>query len=555
MRFNIFFVLTLASAFSALAADPPRVMRQALASVNPENLLRNIRVLASDDFEGRAPGSSGEERTVTYLTEQFRAIGLQPGNPDGTYIQRVPLLGSTAQNPSISFEVRGQRTELAFPDQGVIWSKRQVPEVKVEDSEVVFVGYGVVAPEYKWDDFKDVDVRGKTILVLINDPQVPDSRDPEHLDPSMFKGRAMTYYGRWSYKFELAAKKGAAAAIIVHETGPAGYPWSVVVDSNSRENFDIKNPDQNLNRAAIEGWITLEQARKLCARAGFDFDTFKTNATSKEFRPVTLGIKANFALKNQMREVNSQNVVARLDGSSSKLKDDFVIYTAHWDHLGRDPKLTGDQIFHGALDNASGVAGLLELARAYRKLGSPPKRSILFLSVTAEEKGLLGSRYYAQHPIYVLDQTFADLNMDGLNPWGRTADVEIIGAGNSTMEDLLARAAAEQGRVVHPESRSERGYFYRSDQFEFAKVGVPVLYIKTGTNYIGKPTGFGLQKLDDYTAHDYHKVSDTIKPDWDLSGAVEDLRLLFQVGWTVANGDKRPTWKPGSEFGNPGHKP
>jgi Zn-dependent M28 family amino/carboxypeptidase len=530
------------------ASEAPRALRSAMGSFNSEQLLKDITVLSSTEFEGRAPGTVGEEKTVRYLTEQFRNLGLAPGNPDGSYVQKVPLVGSRAIDPEIAFKVGNQTNVLKFPEQGVIWTKRQVPEVSVRDSELVFVGYGVVAPEYKWDDFKDEDLRGKTLLFLINDPQVPDPRAPESLDERMFRGKAMTYYGRWTYKFEIAAKRGAAAAIIVHETGPAGYPWSVVVDSNSRENFDLKSPDGNAQRCAVEGWVGEEQARKLCAQAGFDFSTLKTNATNKEFRPIPLGVRANLVLKNSMREVDSQNVVARLEGSNSQLKQELVIYTAHWDHLGRDTNLAGDQVFHGALDNASGVAGLLQLARAYRNLPVPPKRSVLFLSVTAEEKGLLGSRYYAQHPLFPIKDTIANINMDGLNPWGKTADIEIIGAGNSTLEDTLAGIAKGQSRIVDPESRPERGYFYRSDQLEFAKVGVPVLYTKTGTNYLGKTPGFGLQKLDEYTSHDYHKVSDQIKPDWDFSGAVEDLQLLFQVGWTVANGQQKPAWKPASEF-------
>jgi Zn-dependent M28 family amino/carboxypeptidase len=358
----------------------------------------------------------------------------------------------------------------------------------------------------------------------------------------------MTYYGRWTYKFETAAAKGAAAAIIVHETGPAGYPWAVVVDSNSRENFDLVTTDRNQNRADIEGWITFDAARKIFARAGFDFETLKKLAASKEFKPVSLRTKASFALKNEIRRVQSYNVVARLEGGSRKLRTEQIIYSAHWDHLGRDLKQVGDQVYHGAVDNASGVAGLLELARAYSRLPSPPKRSILFLSSTAEEKGLLGSKYYAQQPLYPLERTLANFNMDGLNPWGRTRDLQIIGQGNSTLEDTLTAAAMAQNRVVNPESQPERGYFYRSDHFEFAKVGVPALYFKAGTNYVGKPAEFGLQKLEEYTKNDYHKVTDDVKPGWDFSGAVEDLKLLFQVGWIIAESDEWPKWKQESEF-------
>jgi len=528
--------------------EAPRAIRQALDVINADELLRNIRVLASDPFEGRAPASAGEDKTIAWLTTQFQKLGLQPGNPNGSWVQEVPLAGITTENRKVEFAAANDRLEPKLPEGCVIWAKRLVPEVSVKDSEVLFAGYGVVAPEYKWDDFKGVDVRGKTILVLINDPQLPDPSDEHRLDPAMFKGRAMTYYGRWTYKFEEAARKGAAAVLIVHEQALAGYPWGVVVDSNFRENFDLQAPDKNLGRSAIEGWVTRDWAMKLCAAAGFDFDTLKQHALDKEFKPEPLGLKASFSLNNKIRLVTSRNFVARLEGSSKKLRDEQVIYSAHWDHLGRDASLAGDPVYHGALDNASGVAGLIELARAFRKLPGPPKRSILFLSVTAEEKGLLGSRYYAEHPLYPLANTVADLNMDGLNPWGRTADLQVIGTGNSSLEDLLAQAAATQGRIVEPEDTPERGHFFRSDHFEFVKVGVPALYFKAGTNYLGKPVDYGVKKVEEFVRHDYHKPSDNVQADWDLSGAVDDLRLLFQVGWSVAQANSRPAWKPESEF-------
>jgi len=527
---------------------PPSI-KAASRVISPEGLLKSIQVLASDEFEGRAPGTPGEEKTVGWLAEQFRSLGLKPGNPDGSWTQDVPMVGITAQEPTIRFKHGADIADLRFADQGVIWSKRQVPEVSLPDSEVIYVGCGVVAPEYKWDDFKGVDVKGKTILVLINDPQVPSPRDPDELDPTKFKGRAMTYYGRWTYKFEEAARKGAAGVILIHEQAMAGYPWSVVVDSNSRENFDLQSPDKNMGRAAVEGWINVEQARKIFAMAGFDYESLKKTAANKEFKPVSLGLKADFSLKNQLRSVTSKNVVGMLEGSHRKLKRSVVVYSAHWDHLGTETKSSGTKaIYRGALDNASGVAGLIELAKAFRVSPHPPKRSILFLAPTAEEKGLLGARYYAQHPLYPIQETVADLNMDGLNPWGRTVEVEVIGAGNSTLEEQLRLAAATQKRRLAPESHAERGTFYRSDHFEFAKVGVPVLYFKAGTNYVGKPTEFGVEKIEDYVSHDYHKPSDSVRADWDLSGAVEDLCLLFQIGWNVSETENAPTWYPDSEF-------
>jgi Zn-dependent M28 family amino/carboxypeptidase len=420
--------------------------------------------------------------------------------------------------------------------------------VKVENSDVVFVGYGVVAPEYGWDDYKGLDVAGKTIVMLVNDPAVPDPADPSKLDPKFFKGRAMTYYGRWTYKYEIASEKGAAAAILVHETGPAGYPYSVVVGSWGRENFDIPSPGSEKGRVAVEAWITLDKAKALFKASGQDFDALKAAARRPDFRPVALDAKARFAVTNTRRSVNSRNVVARVEGSDPKLKDEVVVYTAHWDHLGKDTSLPGDQIFNGAADNGSGTAGVLEAARAFSKLSPAPKRSILFLSVTAEEKGLLGAKYYATHPLYPLEKTLADINMDVMNVWGRTRDVTSVGLGLTTLDDLLAEAAKGQGRVVNPDPEPEKGFYYRSDHFEFAKEGVPALDPKGGIDYRDKPPGYGRKKRDEYTQNDYHKVTDQVKPDWDLSGAVEDLQLLVEVGYRVAQGAGYPEWKPGAEF-------
>jgi Zn-dependent M28 family amino/carboxypeptidase len=525
-----------------------RQIKPALDSFTSGALLEHIRVLASDEFEGRAPGSKGEELTVNYLTDQFRKIGLKPGNPDGTYVQKVPLVGFTGQ-PSARFIVAGKGLELKFPDDYVASSPRFVPEVSVKNSDVVFVGYGVVAPEYDWDDYKGVDVKGKTIVMLVNDPPVADPQDPSRLDEKMFRGKAMTYYGRWTYKYEIASKKGAAAAVIIHETVPAGYPYEVVKSSWSGENFDIQKADKNMGLVAVQSWINLDTAKKLFGTSGLDFDELKKTAIRKDFKPVPLRAKASFRIKNTLREVDSRNVLGKLDGSDPKLKDEFVIYTAHWDHLGKDEKLQGDQVFNGAIDNASGVASLLEIAKAYTQLKTPPKRSILFLSVTAEEKGLLGAKYYAENPLYPLVKTVAEINMDSMNLWGRTSDVIVVGLGNSTLDDVVKQVATSQNRVVTPDAEPEKGYFYRSDHFEFAKKGVPALHPEMGgIDFVGRAAGYGLQKRDEYTAKDYHKVSDEIKPDWDLGGVIEDVQLLFQVGFRVANGERLPEWKPGTEF-------
>ncbi len=531
----------------ANTAGIPTELKPALDAIKADDIREHTKVLSSDEYEGRGPGTKGEELSVKYLTEQFQKLGLKPGNPDGTYVQRVPLSGFTAQ-PTASFTAGAKTIKLDFPKDYVAVSRRFVPESKVENSDIVFVGYGVVAPEYGWDDYKGVDVRGKTIVMLINDPAVPSASDPSKLDERVFKGQAMTYYGRWTYKYEIASEKGAAAAIIIHETGPAGYPYEVVSGSWSRENFDIQKPDKNMNRVAVESWITTDRAKELFTASGQDFDALKKAAVTKDFKPVALNAKANIDVKNTLREINSANVVAKVEGSDPLLKNEYVIYSAHWDHLGRDPKLQGDQIFNGALDNASGSAALLEIADAFTKLATPPKRSILFLAVTAEEKGLLGAKYYANNPLYPLNKTLANINMDGVNQWGRTKDITMVGDDNSTLIDLLRETASAQGRTVNPDPEPEKGFYYRSDHFEFAKVGVPALYTDSGIDYIGKDANYSKQKRDEYTEKDYHKVSDEIKPDWDLAGAVDDAQLLTTIGYRVAQSEKYQEWKPGTEF-------
>ena len=360
----------------------------------------------------------------------------------------------------------------------------------------------------------------------------------------MFRGRAMTYYGRWTSKYEIAAEKGAAAAIVVHETGPAGYPFQVLSSGFELEAFDIRSPDDNMGRVAVQAWMPEPAIRSFLDLMGFSFDELKEQALSQDFCPVELAATASFAIRQRIREVESRNVIARLEGGERP--DEYVVYTAHWDHLGRDSSRTGDQIYNGAVDNASGTAMMLEIAEAFTELPSPPDRSILFLAVTAEEQGLLGAKYYAESPLYPLERTLANVNIDGVNQWGRTEDITVVGLGNSTLDDVLAEAADTQGRRIGPDAEPEKGFFYRSDQFEFAKQGVPALYTDPGTAYIGKKPGYGRMKRDEYTNRDYHAVSDEIKADWDLSGAVEDAQLLFQVGYRVAQRAAYPEWKPGT---------
>ena len=519
-----------------------------MPSFDAGRMLADIKSLSSDEFEGRAPGSKGEELTVKFLEDQFKKIGLQPGNTDGTFVQSLPLVGITASNTRpLTVSGNGKKATFKWRDDLVAWTKRVTDTSSLDNSELVFAGYGVTAPEFKWDDFKDVDVKGKTIVVLVNDPQIPSASDPSQLDPSMFNGKAMTYYGRWTYKFEEGARRGAAGILIVHETGPAGYPFSVV-QGNLNERFDLITPDKNMGRASIEGWITLDAAKKILSMAGQDFDTLKKQALTREFRPVPLGLSASVAISNKLRTIQSKNVLAKLEGSDPQLKDQWVVYSAHWDHLGIGAPVNGDKIYNGALDNASGVAQVLEIARAFTAVEPRPKRSMLFLMVGAEEQGLLGSQHYAEQPVYPLAKTLAAINIDGVNQWGRTSDVVVIGLGNSTLDDVLDSVVTASGRTIVPDPESEKGFFYRSDHFEFAKEGVPALYADAGVNYIGKPGGWGLQKREEYTANDYHKPSDDVKPDWDLSGAVEDGQMLFEVGYRIAQSSKWPEWKPGTEF-------
>ena len=521
----------------------------AAGTISSDRLLRQIRDLSADSMEGRGPGTAGEDRTVAYLTRQFQEIGLEPGNPDGSWVQEAELIGYSAV-PTATLSVNGETIPLRYQDDFVADSRHERAETKVDGSDVVFVGYGVVAPEYDWDDYKDVDVTGKTILMLVNDPAVPEPGAPvgdmSRLDSTMFRGAAMTYYGRWPYKYEIASRKGAAAAMIVHETGPAGYGWDVVRGSFGAEQFDVPSPSAD-QQVPVEGWLTLEKTEALLSAAGYDFDSLKAAATTREFRPVVLpGAKASFDVKITSRRVKSRNVIARLPGGARA--DEYVVYTAHWDHLGRDTTLSGDQIFNGALDNASGTSGLLEIARAFRALPEPPARSILFLAVTAEEKGLVGTKYYAEHPLYPLTKTVADINMDELNPWGATNDMVVVGLGNTTLDDVLGRVLASDGRRMEPDAEPEKGFYYRSDHFEFAKQGVPALYVNGGTDFVGRDSSYGMAMRDAYTANDYHSLSDEVKDDWDLGGAVADLRALFRVGYVVAQEPSYPEWKPGTEF-------
>jgi len=553
LSFCIFLLAGLAAGCSSepKTAAPPRMAPSTsqhaaigqLPQVDIDAMRVHTKVLSSDEYEGRAPGTKGEELTIAYLSDQFRKAGLKPGNTDGSYTQKVPLVGITPAPAPLTFRRGEQTLTLKWKDDVVAWSKHVAPSASIENSDVVFVGYGVVAPEFNWDDYKGLDVKGKTLVMLVNDPPVPDPANPAELDPKTFGGKAMTYYGRWTYKYEIGAQKGAAGVLLVHETGPAGYGFNVV-QGKTGEQFDLVTPDKNMGRAAIEGWITLDQAKKLLQASGQDFDALKARAATREFTPVAIGARASMTINNTLRTIDSRNVLGRVEGSDPKVKDEYVVYTAHWDHFGKN----ADGIFHGAEDDALGCAALIEVARAFTKLPAAPRRSILFLAVTAEEQGLLGSEYYSVTPIYPLAKTVANINIDGVNQWGRTKDLTVVGMGASDLDDYLKAAADEQGRVLRPDPEPEKGFYYRSDHFNFAKQGVPALDPDAGIDFVGKDPAYGKSKRDEYTEKDYHAPSDEVKPDWDLSGAVEDAELLMTVGYRVANADKLPEWKPGNEF-------
>jgi len=515
-------------------------LEAALASLSTDELAADVEVLASDEFEGRFPASPGEEKTIEYIKSEFKKVGLKPGNGD-SYFQDVPMVEITA-TPATDLKITGGTKPLKFTfgDDFVGVTLRVQEKVVVEDSDMIFVGYGIVAPEYQWNDYEGIDVKGKTVIMLVNDPGFATQA------PDFFNGRAMTYYGRWTYKYEEAARQGAAYAVIIHETVPAAYGWGVVQNGWTGPNFSLVSEDGNASRCAVESWITLETTHAIFEAAGKDYDALKKSAEQPGFKAVPLGLQASLALNNSIRDSVSRNVIGLLPGSDHK--DEYIIYTAHWDHFGRDPALEGDQVYNGALDNATGTAALIELAEAFQKLGSPPSRSILFLAVTAEEQGLLGSDFYATNPIYPLTKTAAVINMDSLNIYGRMQDIRIVGYGQSELDDYVQTYAQEVGRVVLPNATPEKGSFFRSDHFPFAKQGVPALSAGSGIQHLEKGEEWGLAQQEQYIRDKYHKPSDEYDPDWDLSGALEDLHMYFTLGYRLSMESVFPNWKEGSEF-------
>ncbi|SFO25883.1 Zn-dependent amino-or carboxypeptidase, M28 family [Chitinophaga sp. YR627] len=511
----------------------------AIKAIDSAGLVRDISVLASDEFQGRKPFTIGEEKTLAYLEKRFKEIGLEPGN--GTsYLQDVPMV-EIQSNPDGDLRLKGKNGDLklSYLDQYVAGTKRVQDQVSINNSEMIFAGFGIVAPEYNWNDYAGLDVKGKTVVVMVNDPGFYDS--------TLFKGktRTMTYYGRWTYKFEEAARQGAAGILIIHDVLPASYGWTVVRSGWSKPKLDLQTADNNMSRAAIEGWLTQESAKKLFQLAGVS-DTIINQAKRPGFKPVSLGVTASLTLHNKTRKSVSHNVAALLPGTDRK--NEYIIYSAHWDHLGVGEAVKGDTIYNGALDNASGVSALLQLASAFKKLQHPPKRSVLFLALTGEEQGLLGSEYYATHPIFPIKSTVADINMDVLNFFGRTKDITIIGKGQSDLDDYAAKAAEKQGRFLIPEANPSGGWFFRSDHFNFAKVGIPALYPGSGNQSLNHDSTWAPDHAAMYGRDHYHSPFDQLDPSWELSGMVEDVRFLFDVGVTLSNEDKFPQWKEGSEF-------
>ncbi len=509
------------------------------STINVEDLTRAVKVLASDEFEGRGPSSPGEVKTVEFLRGEFERVGLEP--VAGSYTQDVPLVAITVVGkPEMTVVAGGETRRYAFGSEQVTWTKRVVEAVDVADSELVFVGYGIVAPEADWNDYAGLDMTGKTAVILVNDPGFATG------DPELFNGNAMTYYGRWTYKYEEAARQGAAAAIIIHDTAPAAYPWAVVENSWTGPQFDLQRDAADTGRVGIEGWVQLEVAQQIFGAVGQDLAALSEAALRPGFQPVPLGARLSMSLKNTLERSDSKNVVGMLPGATRP--DEYIIYMAHWDHLGIDPALEGDQIYNGALDNATGVAGLIELAEGFNALADRPARSVMFLAVTAEEQGLLGSAYYASSPLVPTAATVATINMDGLNTLGPMNDITITGYGNSELDDYLVEAAQGQNRTVVSDPEPEKGYYYRSDHFSLAKVGVPSLYPDAGTDHVEHGVEWTQQQRANYVANDYHKPSDEYRDDWDLQGAVDDLQLLFQVGHRIATSDDWPTWREGTEF-------
>jgi Zn-dependent M28 family amino/carboxypeptidase len=512
-------------------------------AITSDLLREHISTLASDKFEGRFPGTIGEELTIKYLSNTYKELGLKPGNPNGTYIQKATMTGIVSEIKA-QFITEDERWVMKLGDEIVGNSFQTKKSINIKNADVVFCGYGVNAPEYGWNDFEGVDVKGKVIIVLVNDP--PVMKDGK-LDDAIFGGKAMTYYGRWSYKFEEGLRQGAAGVLVVHETESAGYPFGVLQGGYDGEQLTIDDPTKT--PLSFQGWIPLATAERLFKMNGLDYHEKKSAALSDDFKAVKLEAKFTSRMSNYVRRFDSNNIVAKYEGNDPVLKDEYIIYTSHWDHLGKNIKLEGDQIYNGANDNASGTGTIMAVAESFANLTQGSKRSILFLAVTAEEQGLLGAKYYSINPLYPLEKTVAVINIDAMgNTYGRTKDLIVVGKGNSELDQVLEFAASQDDKYLIPDAEPEKGFYYRSDHFAFAKQGVPALYVDAGLDVVGKGKDYGHQMKNDYTNNHYHGVSDEVKDDWDFSGMVEDARILFRVGYALSQNDAWPKWSDGTEF-------
>ncbi len=514
------------------------MLKPALDSITEDDMKDRISMLASDEFLGRAPATEGEEKTISYLAGQFRKTGLEPAN-GSSYFQEVPLIAITP-DPAMKLVLTGgkNKLDLNFPDDFVGYTCQTIDKITIDNSEVIFVGYGINAPEYGWNDYKDLDVRGKTVLMLVNDPGYATA------DSSLFTGKAMTIYGRWTYKYEEAAMQGACAAIIIHETGAAAYPWDVVRNSWSGRQFHLAGNGLSKSSLKLQSWITTESAKKLFESAGIDYDAVTSSAAKRGFRPVKMNLKATACWKNKVEYTKSVNVAAVWPGSERK--DEYIIYTAHWDHFGVNPAIKGDSIFNGALDNATGTAALIEIAEAFASLPEKQKRSVLFLAVTCEEQGLLGSKFYSENPLFPLNKTVAVINMDAVNIFGKTRDMTIIGYGNSNLDDYAESVLKKYDRYASPDPEPEKGGYFRSDHLSFAIAGVPSLYLSGGIDNIEHGKEWALAESEKWIIANYHKPGDNYEPDsWKFDGMIEDLKVYFEVGYRLSNTAEFPEWKPG----------
>ena len=514
--------------------------QSSLDVINGSKIAEHIKVLSSDEYGGRMPFTESETKTINYLKSQFKSIGVEPGNGE-SYFQKVPMVEIEAIDMSpLKIVGKGFSKEYTHKTNFVALTRRVTESISVENSELVFAGYGVVAPEYNWNDYKDLDVKGKTVLVLVNDPGFGTD------DNVFFKGNAMTYYGRWTYKYEEAARQGATGIIIVHDPKPASYPWGVVENGWTGANLYLKAEDNNMSRCAFEGWISLEVAKEMFTAAGKEDYDFTQDAKSRDFKAFPMNLAVNVAFNNTTNFSESNNVAGLIKGSEKP--DEIIIYSAHWDHLGTGIPIDGDSIYNGAIDNASGTATLLEIARAFKN-NEQPKRSILFLAVTAEEQGLLGSAYYAENPIYPTDKTVAVINMDALMAIGEMKDLTVVGHGQSELDDIAETFATQQGRYIIPDPEPGSGHFFRSDHFSFAKVGIPALYAAGTHEHIAKGVEYAKEKFEHYVANDYHQLSDEYSDNWDMSGMVQDGTLFYQIGDKLSSDiNLWPKWKKGSEF-------